>query len=183
MPAEIPTRAVAAAWIALDLSPTEDLPLWAAHWLAQGEDGEHLRHLAGLSRIEPREIHDVAEAALADCHTPIPTAADAAKNALDHLARMLLNGHLTERALLTALHTVIAHTDYADSVFKLPLAQIWLLDEEWDQRWGRPESEIKEAIHAASQRQLAPRTRTTNLTHPAHTNQLDPNAGSRRRLG
>ncbi|MET9266303.1 hypothetical protein [Amycolatopsis sp. NPDC004079] len=154
MPAEIPAPAVAAAWIALNLSPTNDLPLWAAHWLAEGEDGEHLRHLAGLSRTEPREIHDVQQSALADCHTPIPTAADAAKVAFTHLARLLLNGHLSERALLNDLHTIIVRTNYSDSVVKLPLAQAWMLDEEWDQGWGRPEEQIKEAVHAACQAQL-----------------------------
>lgn len=154
MPAEIPAPAVAAAWIALDLSPTDDLPLWAAHWLANGEDGEHLRHLAGLSHTEPREIHDVQQAALADCHIPIPTAAAAARDAFTHLARMLLHGHLTERALLTALHTIIVRTDYADSAIALPLGQAWMLDEEWGQGWGRTEKQIKEAIQAACQAQL-----------------------------
>ncbi|WP_370935958.1 hypothetical protein [Amycolatopsis sp. cg13] len=155
MPAEIPTPSVAAAWIALDLSPTNDLPLWAAHWLAEGEDGEHLRRLAGLSRTEPREINDVQRAALADCHTPIPTPVDAAQAAFTHLARMLLNGRLTERALLNDLHTIIVRTNYADSVVKLPLAQAWMLDEEWDQDWGRTEEQIKEAIHSACNAQLA----------------------------
>ncbi|GAB3358570.1 hypothetical protein [Amycolatopsis echigonensis] len=76
------------------------------------------------------EIHDVQRAALADCRTPIPTATDAA---FTHLARMLLNGHLTERNLLAAVHTIVLRTGYADSAMNLPLAQIWLLEEEWGQ--------------------------------------------------
>ncbi|MBN9741662.1 hypothetical protein DMP23_11160 [Amycolatopsis sp. A1MSW2902] len=154
MPAEIPAPAAAAAWIALDLSPTSDLPLWAAHWLADGEDGEHLRHLAGLSRSEPREIHDVQEAALADCRTPIPAVADAAEAAFTHLARLFLNGHLSERGLLNDLHAVILRTGYAESATSLPLAQVWLADEEWDGGWGRTEEQIKEAIRAACRSQL-----------------------------
>ncbi|ATY13240.1 hypothetical protein CU254_24455 [Amycolatopsis sp. AA4] len=145
---------MAAARIALDLSPTDCLPLWAAHWLADGEDGEHLRHLAGLSRTEPREIHDVERAALADCRAPIPTATEAAEEAFAHLARMLLNGHLTERGLLDDLHTIIVRTDYSDRVIELPLAQAWMLDEEWGQGWGRTEEQIKEVIRAACKNQL-----------------------------
>ncbi|PKV96231.1 hypothetical protein ATK30_7168 [Amycolatopsis echigonensis] len=90
-----------------------------------------------MSPTGAREIHDVQRAALADCRTPIPTATDAADAAFTHLARMLLNGHLTERNLLAAVHTVIVRTGYADSAMSLPLAQIWLLNEEWGQGWGQ----------------------------------------------
>ena len=47
--------------------PAERLPLWAAHWLAAGNDGETLRTLAGFSAADdPRDISDILPDALAD---------------------------------------------------------------------------------------------------------------------
>ena len=156
MPAEIPTPAVAAAWIALNLCPTEDLPLWAAHWLAHGEDGEHLRRLAGLSRSEPREIHDVQQLALADCRAAVPESpVAAAKLAFDYVARTFVHGHLTEREVLAQVDRIVAGSGTAADAIRMPLGQTWLLDEEWDQGWGRTETQIKETIQAACQDQLA----------------------------
>lgn len=42
----------------------ERMPLWAAHWLVRGYDGEHLVHRAGLYGDDPREVGDVLPAAL-----------------------------------------------------------------------------------------------------------------------
>jgi hypothetical protein len=43
-----------AAWARLGLIPPEKVPLWAAHWLVAGYDGEHLVHLAGLHGDDPQ---------------------------------------------------------------------------------------------------------------------------------
>jgi hypothetical protein len=57
---EIPSPRLIAAWARLDIVPSERLPLWAAHWLAAGNDAEALRTLAGLSATDdPRDIRDI----------------------------------------------------------------------------------------------------------------------------
>jgi hypothetical protein len=43
-----------AVWARLGLIPPEQVPLWAAHWLVAGYDGEHLVHLAGLHGDDPQ---------------------------------------------------------------------------------------------------------------------------------
>ncbi len=45
---DVPTPRLVAAWLVVGGLATESVPLWAAHWLAQGQDGEALRELAGL---------------------------------------------------------------------------------------------------------------------------------------
>ena len=40
---EIPSPRLVAAWAKLDVLPAERVPLWAAHWLTRGYDGDALR--------------------------------------------------------------------------------------------------------------------------------------------
>jgi hypothetical protein len=63
----------------LDTLPTERVPLWAAHWLAAGYDGEVLAALAGPHGDDPHAVRDLLVAALAECGitTPLPETADA----------------------------------------------------------------------------------------------------------
>jgi hypothetical protein len=42
----VPSPRIVAAWTQLGLLRTEKVPLWAAHWLVAGYDGEHLVALA-----------------------------------------------------------------------------------------------------------------------------------------
>jgi hypothetical protein len=51
----------------LDTLPTERVPLWAAHWIADGRDGEALRRLAGLSGNDPHDVRDLLGNALREC--------------------------------------------------------------------------------------------------------------------
>lgn len=52
------------AWAVLDILPLEQVPLWAAHWLAQGLDGEVLRELAGLSGADSQAVRELLPRAL-----------------------------------------------------------------------------------------------------------------------
>ena len=106
---EIPTPKLVAAWVTLDIIPTERIPLWAAHWLVQGYDGDTLRTLAGLSGTDPHDVHDALPAALADCAAPIPDSdAAAAQVAFIKLARMHADNRATERWVLDKVCEIVA---------------------------------------------------------------------------
>ena len=66
-----------AAWLELDTLPTERVPLWAAHWLTAGHDGEALAELAGLHGDDPYEVRDLLPSALAECGVMTPDFASA----------------------------------------------------------------------------------------------------------
>src|SRR5262249_46793052 len=99
---EIPSPWLVAAWVRLDMVPAERLPLWAAHWLAAGNDGDALRTLAGLSATDdPRDIREALPDALAGCGVTIPDSdAAAAQVAFTKLARMHADGLAAERWVL-----------------------------------------------------------------------------------
>jgi hypothetical protein len=154
---EIPSPRLVAAWARLNMLPAERLPLWAAHWLAAGYDGEALRTLAGLSATDdPRDIRDILPGALADCGITIPDSDSAAAQlAFTHLARMCTNGHAAEQWVLGKVCEIAARSGYADSVLGLPLGQIFGLADEWGADWGRTEQELRAEIRDACAAQLA----------------------------
>lgn len=153
---EIPTPDLVAAWVTLDTIPTERIPLWAAHWLVQGYDGEALRTLAGLSGADPHEVHDILAAALADCAISIPgSGAAAAQVAFTKLARIHADNRATERWILEKVCEIVARSNYADSVIALPLSHIFGLDDEWGTGWGRTEQQLALEIRHACATQLA----------------------------
>jgi hypothetical protein len=153
---EIPSPRLVAAWAKLDVVPAERVPLWAAHWLAHGHDGDALRALAGLSTTDdPRDIRDVLPDALADCGTTIPDSDSAAAQlAFTHLARMHAARLATERWILDKVSEIIVRSGYADSVLGLPLGKLFGLDDEWGAGWGRTEQELKAQIREACTAQL-----------------------------
>jgi hypothetical protein len=154
---EIPSPRLIAAWVRLDMVPAERLPLWAAHWLAAGNDGETLRTLAGLSAADdPRDIRDILPDALADCGITIPGSDSAAAQvAFTHLARMHAGGQAAERWILAKVCEIALRTDYADSVLDLPLGEIAGLDDEWGTGFGRTEEQLTAEIRKACAAQLA----------------------------
>ncbi|MEV4600164.1 hypothetical protein AB0K15_22525 [Amycolatopsis sp. NPDC049253] len=152
----LPTPELAAAWVTLGTVPSERIPLWAAHWLVRGYDGEALRALAGLSGADPYEVHDLLPAALADCRAVIPDSeAAAAQVVFVRLARMHADGRATERWVLDKVCEIVSRSGYSDSVIELPLGQVFGLDDEWDAGWGRPEDQLVPEIQAACSAQLA----------------------------
>ncbi len=159
---EIPTPELVAAWVALDTVPSERIPLWAAHWLVEGHDGETLRKLAGLSGTDPHEVHDLLPEALADCTAVIPDSdAAAAQVAFSKLARMHADNRATERWVLDKVCEIVARSGYADSVIAHPLGQIFDLEDEWGAGWGRTEQQLAYEIQNACRAQLA----TSNAAH------------------
>jgi hypothetical protein len=154
---EVPSPRLVAAWARLDVVPAERLPLWAAHWLAGGYDGQALRTLAGLGASDdPRDIHDVLPDALADCGVAIPDSdAAAAQVAFTRLARLHADGRAAERWILDKVCEIVARADYATSVTTQPLGKIFGLSDEWGAGWGRTEQQLKAEIRRACAAQLA----------------------------
>jgi hypothetical protein len=153
---DIPTPDLVAAWVTLDTIPPERIPLWAAHWLVQGYDGEALATLAGFSGVDPYEVHDVLPVALADCGVSIPGSdAAAAQVAFTKLACMHADRRATERWILDKVCAIVSRSGYANSVIALPLGGIFGLEDEWDAGWGRPEAELVHEIQDACRAQLA----------------------------
>src|SRR5581483_501198 len=89
----LPSPMLVAAWLTLGMLPTERIPLWAAHWLADGHDGPALVQLAGLHGDDPHEVRDLLPAALADCGvTTPPSDAAAGMEAFTRLAQLQVEG-------------------------------------------------------------------------------------------
>lgn len=61
-----PSPGLVTAWAVLGILPLEQVPLWAAHWLAEGLDGEVLRELAGLSGADVQAVRELLPGALAE---------------------------------------------------------------------------------------------------------------------
>jgi hypothetical protein len=55
----LPRRSWSPAWLILGTLPTERVPLWAAHCIAVGYDGQALAELAGLQGDDPHEVRDL----------------------------------------------------------------------------------------------------------------------------
>jgi hypothetical protein len=153
---EVPSPRLVAAWVRLGIVPTERIPLWAAHWLVQGHDGDALRTLAGLSGTDPHDVREVLPAALADCAAPIPDSdAAAAQVAFVKLARMHAENRAAERWVLDKVCEIVAESGYANGVIELPLGQIFDLSDEWGAGWGRTEHQLELEIQNACRTQLA----------------------------
>jgi hypothetical protein len=88
-PDEIPSPRLVAAWLILGTLPTERVPLWAAHWLAAGYDGQALAELAGLHGDDPHEVRDLLGPALAECSASTPGGGQAAAGERERAAAMV----------------------------------------------------------------------------------------------
>lgn len=86
-----PTPITVAAWFILGVAPTEDVPWWAAQWLADGHDSPALQELAGLNGRDSHTVNDLIPAALAELGIALPSATvAAAAEAFRELAEMCL---------------------------------------------------------------------------------------------
>ena len=166
---EIPPPRLVAAWARLGTVPTERVPLWAAHWLVDGYDGEALRSLAGFGRTESHEVHDTLPDALADCGTPVPDSVSAAAQVtFTNLARIHAAGTVGERWIADKVDEIVAAANYATSVMNLPLGQLYALSEEWENGWGRTEQQLKTEVRDACTAQLAAPPTTAPEPAPGH---------------
>jgi hypothetical protein len=153
--ADIPTPETAAAWRQLGLLPTERVPMWAAHWLVDGYDGESLIHLAGLHGDDPFDVRDALPGALADCGVKVPGSdVEAAALVFTHLARLHLTGLVGARWVSQRVEEIYIRSDYADGVLGLPLGSTYGIDDEWAGGWDRSPEQLAVAIRTACEEQL-----------------------------
>jgi hypothetical protein len=152
---ETPSPALVAAWLALDMVPTEKVPRWAAFWLASGHDGTALIDLASLHGDDPHEVRDLLPAALAECGAAAPsTDVAAAMVAFTNLARLFVAGKAHERWIVGKVGEIVARSGYADSVIVLPLGQLYAMHDGWEAGWGRADAELRAATGHACLDQL-----------------------------
>jgi hypothetical protein len=161
--ADVPSPALVAAWLTLGTLPTERIPLFASHWLADGHDGRALAELAGLHGDDPHDVRDLLPEALAECGAGVmPSDEAAALTAFTALAQLQTDGLARERWIVDKVTEVVARTDYSTTVTDLPLGSLFGLDDEWGAGWGRSDAELAARVReaCAEQLQLAATRRT-----------------------
>ena len=158
-PGEIPSPQLVTAWLALDILPTERIPLWAAHWIAAGYDGQALAELAGLHGDDPHDVRDLLPAALAECGASAPEDPSqdheraAAMVAFTAIARLQATGRASERWVVDK-GIQIAEPYFDRTIISLPLGQLYALNDEWGAGWGRTDEQLREAVRQACAQQL-----------------------------
>lgn len=153
---EVPSPEAVAVWLHMGQVRPERIPLWAAHWLVRGYDGEHLVHLAGLHGDDPREVRDVLPCALRDCGVRLPDSdAAAAVSVFGQLARRHLDGAVEAARVIGVVGSVLAWCGYPQAVMDLPLGRLLPIEDEWDDHWGRTREELTAIVRDACDKQLA----------------------------
>lgn len=153
---EVPSPEAVAVWLHVGQVRPEQVPLWAAHWLVRGYDGEHLVQLAGLHGDDPREVRDVLPGALRECGVVLPESdVAAAGSVFTQLARRHLDGTIAAARVIRVAGAVLAWCGYLDAVMDLPLGRLLWIEDEWDGSWGRTRDELAAVVRGACERQLA----------------------------
>lgn len=155
-PDDVPSPALVAAWEKLGILRPERVPLWAAHWIVAGHDGEHLICLAGLHGDDPHDVHDALPGALQDCGVPWPESDVAAATvAFTHLARMHLAGQAGALWVAQKAEEVVLNSSYSEGVMALPLGQVYGITGAWGAGWGGTDEQLAATVTAACEEQLA----------------------------
>jgi hypothetical protein len=158
-PGEIPSPTLVGAWLTLDTLPTERIPLWAAHWIAAGYNGQALAELAGMHGDDPHEVRDLLPDALAECGVNAPAEPSveheraAAMVAFTAIARLQTSGRASERWVVGKV-VQITQPYFKPSVTSLPLGQLFALDDEWAGGWGRTHEQLRAVVRQACAEQL-----------------------------
>lgn len=157
---KVPSPMLVAAWLVLDTLPIERVPIWAAHWIADGRDGESLRRLAGLSSNDSREVRDLLDAALRECGVDdrdispeVSTKKAAAMEAFTAVAQLQASGRASERWVVSKVYEIV-EPDFDPELVGLPLGRLFDLDDEWSAGRGRPDDELRSEVRGACRDQL-----------------------------
>lgn len=163
---QVPAPRLVAAWDALHCLAPERVPLWAAHWLAQGMDGPALRALAGLSGHDPHEVREVLSDALRDAGVlgPDPEAMKDVERGwarssvtlvFRDVARLCLEGRAAPRWVVDKVNEIVEDEGYDDWVLDQPLGRLFGMDDAWGAPWSRPDPELDELVRTACSDQIA----------------------------
>jgi hypothetical protein len=135
---------------------TEPVPFWAAHWLADGMDGDALRTLAGMDGSDSPAVREILLDALADTHAPLPQdIREAITIVYGDLARLHLDGRISPGRLVAKIEQLIVSADNVDDYLDQPLGVIYGFDDEWSGGWGRPQDELAALLREACIEQAA----------------------------
>lgn len=154
----VPSPELVAVWAKLGMIPTERVPLWAAHWLVAGHDGEHVVHLAGLHGDDPREINDVLPDAVLECGVTLPESeAAAAAVVYTNLARLHLDGQAGPLWVCQKVDQLLNACEYDAVLMRLPLSRLYDVDCEWDGGWGRTVQQLTAFVRETCEEQVRAR--------------------------
>ncbi len=131
------------------------VPMWAAHWIVDGLDTPSLRDLAGLDGRDPFDVRDLTTSALHEMGVVVDDLHEAADLVLTDEAERCLAGRTNERALAAAIDDLYIRSGYADELLRQPLGAEYGLHDEWVGGWGRTDSQLRDAIRAACEKQVA----------------------------
>ncbi|MFJ4408878.1 hypothetical protein [Streptomyces sp. NPDC088910] len=107
----------------------EDLPMAAAHLLADGYDSPSLRELAGLSRrAETAEIDELFDRAMAELGVRIPDGETAERCLLHHMATRLCAGAVSPRVAAARIWQGLASQTKAEREFVQAVGEEYYLD-------------------------------------------------------
>jgi hypothetical protein len=151
-----PAPKLVAAWLRLDvLVDPARVPLWASYWIVGGLDTPALRDLAGLNGRDPFDVRDLTAKALHQLGVAVDDLNEAAELVLTDEAERCLAGSTDERVLAAAIDDLYIRSGYADEILRQPLGAEYGLDDEWTGKWGRTDSQLREAVRAACRRQVS----------------------------
>jgi hypothetical protein len=152
---EAPAPRLVAAWMRLDILAAESVPLWAAHWLVAGYDGDTLVELAGLSGRDTRAVRELLPGAFAEMGVEVMSSVQAAaKLAFDDIASLPRKGLAGWLWVVQAVRQAIEQGGYAIEYFDEPLSSVYELDEELSADWDRSQEQLAQAVEEACQAQL-----------------------------
>lgn len=163
---QVPSPELVAAWDALNCLAPERVPLWAAHWLAQGKDGASLRSLAGMSGNDPHEVREVLAEALREAGVdgPAPDDLEAVKRGWERsrvalvyrdVARLCLEGLAAARWVVDKVNEIVEDENYDDWVMGQPLGRLFGMDDAWGAPWSASDPELDEVVRTACREQIA----------------------------
>jgi hypothetical protein len=151
----VPSPELVAVWAKLGMIPPERVPLWAAHWLVAGHDGEHVVHLAGLHGDDSREVNDALPDALLDCGVTLPESEAAAATVVyTDLARMHLDGQAGALWVCQQVDRLLSGFEFDDDLMRLPLSRLYDVDCEWDGGWGRTVQQLTAFVRETCEEQV-----------------------------
>ena len=150
---EAPSPAlVAARYVVGDLDE-KLVPMWAAWWVANGDDGTAVVTPAGLSGTDPADVRDAVRPALDEIGITIPPFPQGWRVVAADRAADCLAGRFDEFDLAAWVERIYHDSNYHDAVIKDPLGAIYGVDDEHVGGWGRTDAALRAEVRSICQHQ------------------------------